>query len=134
MEKSKRTLKLMAGGKVVKSYKVALGEQPVGPKDRAGDHKTPEGAYTVDAKYPNSEFHKALHVSYPNQMDRERAKKLGVKAGGDIEIHGLGDKWGWVGAWHREVDWTDGCIVVTNEEIDEVYPLVQVGTPVEIKP
>ena len=134
IEKGKHTMSLLDGAKVVKSYKVALGGHPEGAKDRQGDHKTPEGVYFVDAKKPSSQFHKALHVSYPNQADRERAKKLGLNPGGDIEIHGLGAKWGWVGAAHRETDWTDGCIAVTNGEIDEIYPLIEVGTPVEIKP
>ena len=134
VEKSRRTLKLMDGTAVVKSYKVALGATPEGAKDRQGDHKTPEGLYSVDGKNPKSQFHKALHLSYPNATDREHARKLGVKPGGDVEIHGLGAKWGWVGASHRLHDWTDGCIAVTNEEIDEIYPLVKVGTVVEIKP
>jgi len=134
IEKSKRTMTLMSGSTVLKVYKVALGGQPVGAKQRIGDHKTPEGLYVVDQKKPNSIFHRALHVSYPNARDRENARKLGVSPGGDIEIHGLGAKYGWVGAAHRQVDWTDGCIAVTNEEIDEIWPLVAVGTPVEIKP
>lgn len=127
-------MSLLDGTKVVKSYKVALGGNPKGAKDRQGDHKTPEGVYLIDGKKPDSQFHKALHVSYPSEADRERAKKLRVNPGGDIEIHGLGAKWGWVGAAHRSTDWTDGCIAVTNEEIDEIYPLVKVGTPVEINP
>lgn len=134
VEKSKREMKLMRGGEVLKTYQVALGRQPVGAKDRQGDHKTPEGVYSVDAKKPNSRFHRALHISYPSAADRERARKLGVEPGGDVEIHGLGSMWGWVGASHRKVDWTDGCIAVTNEEIDEIWPLVEVGTPVEIRP
>ena len=134
IEKSKRTLTLMHGNQTLKTYKVALGSQSVGPKDRQGDHKTPEGIYSVDAKNPNSVFHLALHLSYPNAADREHARKLGVKPGGDVEIHGLGAKFGWVGSAHRLHDWTDGCIAVTNEEIDEIYPLVEIGTPVEIKP
>lgn len=125
---------LMHAGKVLKTYKVALGTQPVGAKDRFGDHKTPEGNYVVDAKKEKSEFHRALHISYPNATDRERARRLGVSPGGDIEIHGLGDKYGWVGSAHRRFDWTDGCIAVTNEEIDEIFGLVRVGTPVEIRP
>jgi murein L,D-transpeptidase YafK len=129
VEKSKRTLTLLAGPKILKTYKVALGGQPVGAKDRQGDHKTPEGIYSVDAKNPNS-----LHISYPNQTDRAHARKLGVSAGGDVEIHGLGSKWGWIGAKHRLTDWTDGCVALTNQEIDEIYPLVAVGTIVEIKP
>jgi murein L,D-transpeptidase YafK len=134
IEKSIRTMNLMDGSKVLKTYKVALGGQPAGAKDRQGDHKTPEGMYFVDSKNPNSKFHKALHISYPSKADRENAARLGVKPGGDVEIHGLGSKWGWVGAGHRLSDWTDGCIAVTNEEIDEIYPLVKVGTAVEIRP
>jgi murein L,D-transpeptidase YafK len=134
IEKSKRTLSLMDGTKTLKTYKVALGGQPVGPKDRQGDHKTPEGIYSVDAKNPKSQFYKALHISYPNQPDRANARKLGVSPGGDVEIHGLGSKWGWLGAKHRLTDWTDGCIALTNEEIEEIYPLIKVGTPIEIRP
>ena len=134
VEKSKRTLTLMDRRKAVRTYKVALGGQPVGAKDRQGDHKTPEGIYSVDAKNPNSQFYKALHISYPNQADRANARKLGVSPGGDVEIHGLGSKWGWLGAKHRLTDWTDGCVALTNEEIDEIYPLIKVGTPVEIRP
>jgi murein L,D-transpeptidase YafK len=134
IEKKNRTLTLMNGAKIVKTYRVALGGQPVGAKNRQGDHKTPEGIYSVDAKNPNSQFYKALHISYPNQADRATAKKLGVSPGGDVEIHGLGAKWGWIGAKHRLTDWTDGCIAVTNEEIDEIYPQIKVGTPVEIRP
>ena len=134
VEKSKRTLALMDGSRILKTYKVALGGQPVGAKDRQGDHKTPEGIYSVDAKNPNSQFYKALHISYPNPADRANARKLGVSPGGDVEIHGLGAKWGWIGAKHLLTDWTDGCIAVTNEEIDEIYPLVKIGTTVEIRP
>jgi len=134
IEKSKRTLTLMNGTKTVKTYKVALGGQPVGRKDRQGDHKTPEGIYAVNAKNPRSQFYKALHISYPNVADRANARKLGVSPGGDVEIHGLGTKWGFIGAKHRLTDWTDGCIAVTNEEIDEIYPQIEVGTLVEIRP
>jgi murein L,D-transpeptidase YafK len=134
IEKSKRTMTLMSGSTVLKTYKVALGGQPVGAKQRVGDHKTPEGLYIVDQKKAASQFHRALHISYPNARDKENARKLGVSPGGDVEIHGLGAKYGWVGAAHRQMDWTDGCIAVTNEEIDEIWPLVAVGTPVEIKP
>jgi murein L,D-transpeptidase YafK len=134
VEKSKREMTLMSGGKIVKTYKVALGTEPVGAKRQQGDHKTPEGIYSVDRKVAQSEFHRALHLSYPSAADRERARKMGVSPGGDVEIHGLGAKWGWVGAAHRAHDWTDGCVAVTNEEIDEIWPLVLVGTPVEIRP
>jgi len=132
--KSSREMTLLSAGKSIKTYKVALGAQPVGAKERQGDHKTPEGHYLIDAKIQHSRFHRALHISYPNKADRERARKLGVNPGGAVEIHGLGDGYGWVGALHREMDWTDGCIAVTNGEIDEIWPLVAIGTPVDIRP
>lgn len=132
--KSKREMTLMREGKLVKTYRVALGTQPVGAKQRQGDHKTPEGTYVIDSKIEHSQFYHALHISYPNAADRERAQKLRVSPGGDVEIHGLGAKYGWVGAAHREHDWTDGCVAVTNQEIDEIWPMVAVGTPVEIRP
>jgi len=132
--KSARTMTLMSGDKILKTYKVALGAQPIGAKERVGDHKTPEGEYVVDSKKDKSQFHRALHVSYPNAADRARARKLGVSPGGDIEIHGLGDKYGWIGSAHRKIDWTDGCIAITNEEIDEIFAMVPVGTHIEIKP
>jgi murein L,D-transpeptidase YafK len=133
IEKSAHTLKLMRKGELIKSYGVALG-QPVGKKQRAGDRLTPEGSYFIDRKNPKSTFHLALHISYPNEQDRERARKLGVRPGGDVEIHGLESRWAWLGSWHRKVDWTEGCVAVTNNEIEEIWRLVPVGTPVEIDP
>jgi|SRR5882672_2785188 len=132
--KSARTLTLESGGRPLKTYKVALGGQPVGTKQQQGDHKTPEGEYFVDAKNAHSQFYMALHLSYPSAEDRARARLLGVSAGGDVEIHGLGKKYAWIGARHRLTDWTDGCIAVTNEEIEDIFRIVPVGTHVEIKP
>jgi len=132
--KSTRTLTLLNHGQVLKTYQVALGGDPVGAKTKAGDQKTPEGVYVIDSKNSHSRFHLALHISYPNAADRERARKLGVSPGGDVEIHGLESKYAWVGSLHRQTNWTAGCIAVTNPEIDEIWPLVPVGTPVEIRP
>jgi murein L,D-transpeptidase YafK len=132
--KSARTMTLEGNEHVLKTYKVALGGEPVGAKERQGDHKTPEGEYVVDAKNAQSQFYLALHLSYPNATDRARARKVGVSPGGDVEIHGLGKKYGWIGAHHRLRDWTDGCVAVTNEEIEEIFKMVPVGTPVELKP
>jgi murein L,D-transpeptidase YafK len=134
IEKSAHTMTLMSHGQALKTYHVALSTEPVGAKDRVGDHKVPEGKYTIDEKKQVSRFDLALHVSYPNAADRARAKKLGVEPGGEIEIHGLEKKYAWMGALHREKDWTDGCIAVTDAEIEEIYPLVAVGTAVEIRP
>jgi len=132
--KSKRTMTLMHGSEILKSYSVALGTVPVGPKERQGDHKTPEGNYVIDAKNSHSRFHLSLHVSYPRAEDRERARKLKVSPGGDIMIHGLESRFAFLGALHRQTDWTDGCIAVTNPEIEEIWRLVPIGTTVEIRP
>ena len=99
--KSQRELRLMRGDQVLKSYKVSLGRQPVGPKVRAGDHRTPEGKYILDSRNPRSPFHLALHVSYPNAADIANAHRLGEAPGGDIMIHGLQDDLGWLGRLHR---------------------------------
>lgn len=132
--KSERTLKLLRSGKLIKTYKVALGNQPKGAKEQQGDGKTPEGDYFIDSRNAKSAFYKSLHISYPNKRDIENAKTKGVNAGGDIFIHGIGKKYGWLGAAHRLHDWTLGCIAVTNEEIDEIWTLVPNGTSVEIRP
>lgn len=134
IEKSAHTMTLMSHGQALKTYHVALSTVPVGTKQRVGDHKVPERKYIIDGKKPLSRFHLALHISYPNAADRARARKLGVDPGGEIEIHGLEKKYAWMGALHREHDWTDGCIAVTDAEIEEIYPLVAVGTAVEIRP
>ena len=127
-------MQLLHGGKVIRTYKVALGQGGLAPKQREGDALTPEGHFTIDAKYEHSKYHKALHVSYPTVDDRKRAARLGVSPGGAIMIHGLPNGKGWVGARHRLFDWTLGCVAVTDEEIDEVFTLVPVGTPVDIRP
>ena len=132
--KSERTMQLMSGRDVIKTYKIALGTQPVGAKEKQGDRKTPDGKYVINGKNPNSQFYRSLRISYPNAADRERAKKDKVDPGGDIMIHGLGKQFGWLGGLHRQNDWTWGCIAVTNEEMDEIWSLVPEGTPIEIRP
>jgi murein L,D-transpeptidase YafK len=132
--KQERKLVLLSQGKELRSYKVALGGEPVGPKRRQGDHRTPEGSYVLDARNPNSHFYKAFHISYPDSKDIAAAKQLGVSPGGDIMLHGLAKEYSWMGKAHHLHDWTDGCIAVTNNEMDEIWRLVRVGTPIEIKP
>jgi len=134
VEKAKRTLTLYANGKVLKSYKVALGNNPVGAKQVEGDGKTPEGRYTIDSVNRASSYHLSLHISYPSAADVARATSMAKSAGGDIMIHGLPNGYAWVGAAHRLHDWTAGCIAVTNPEIEEIVKLVPLGTPVEIRP
>lgn len=134
IEKSARRLTLLESGRPVRSYRVALGGDPVGPKRREGDERTPVGLYEIDARNPNSAYHLSLRISYPNPQDRARAAAAGVDPGGMIMIHGIRNGLGWIGALHRFLDWTDGCIAVTNPEMDEIWDLVEVGTPVEIRP
>jgi hypothetical protein len=134
VHKQARTMELTRSGQVLKTYKIALGGEPVGPKTRQGDHRTPEGLYVIDSRNAHSQFHRSLHISYPNTADKERARKLGVASGGDIYIHGLPNGYGFIGAAHRAHDWTDGCIAVTDQEIEEIWRLVDNGTPVEIHP
>jgi murein L,D-transpeptidase YafK len=119
---------------VIKTYKVALGGDPVGPKLQQGDHKTPEGIYVLNSRNAHSQFYKSIHISYPNVGDRAAARQKGVSPGGDVFVHGLPNSYGWVGASHRLKDWTDGCVAVTNQEIDEIWQAVPNGTPIEIKP
>jgi murein L,D-transpeptidase YafK len=132
--KSARSMTLLSGGKVLKIYKVALGAVPVGPKRLEGDHKTPEGDYVIDAKNPHSQFHLSLHISYPSTADQQRARSQGLRPGGAIMIHGLARPFAYLGPLHRQTDWTDGCVAVTNAEIEEIWKLIPVGTRVEIRP
>ena len=132
--KSAHSMTLLNGSKVLKTYKVALGSRPVGPKQVEGDHKTPEGNYVIDAKNAHSQFHLSLHISYPSAADQQRARSLGARPGGAIMIHGLAAPFAYLGVLHRQTDWTDGCIAVTNAEIEEIWKLVPVGTRVEIHP
>ena len=134
VEKSKRRLTLLARGQVLKSYRIALGRNPKGPKTREGDNRTPEGRYIIDYRLRDSDYHLALHISYPNRRDRERARRLGVSPGGDIMIHGIGSAASKVGDLHPLFDWTNGCIAVTDREIEEIWRLTAVGTVVNIVP
>jgi len=132
--KHEHTLMLLDHGKALKKYRVALGGDPVGPKSWQGDHKTPEGVYQLDRRNAHSQFYRSIHISYPNAQDRARARKAGVPPGGDVMVHGLPNGYGWLGSGHRARDWTDGCIAVTNAEMDEIWNAVPDGTPIEIRP
>ena len=134
IEKKERRLTLLSKGEVIKTYKIALGGDPVGPKERQGDNKTPEGNYIIESRNGNSRYHLSLRISYPNEKDKMRAKEIGVSPGGDIMIHGIKNGYSWVGASHAGIDWTKGCIAVTNQEMEEIYKFVPIGTNVEIRP
>jgi len=128
--KSSRKLYLMHGEAALKIYDVNLGFAPEGAKEFRGDGRTPEGRYMIDRRNPNSNFHLSIGIDYPNQQDIDYARKMGKEPGGDIFIHGgprlFKDR--------NKPDWTAGCISVTNREIEEIYAMVQDGTPIDILP
>jgi murein L,D-transpeptidase YafK len=134
VEKAKRVLTLYAKKKAIKTYRIALGGNPVGHKEQEGDSRTPEGRYTIDAKNPWSSFHLSLRVSYPNGRDRSTARAKGVSPGGQIMIHGTPEYLTTLQATGVFRDWTAGCIAVSNAEIEEIYRLVNKGTTIIIKP
>ena len=134
VEKSVRRLSIFRDGNQIKTYRIALGRNPEGAKREEGDMKTPEGIYKIDGRNPQSNFHLALHVSYPSYEDDKRAAARGVSAGFDIMIHGIQNGRGWIGAFHRWNDWTAGCIAVTDEEIEELWRVTPDGTRIEIRP
>lgn len=134
VDKGARTLTLVRDGQPLKTYAVSLGGAPAGHKRQEGDERTPEGRYVLDYRNPNSFAHLSLHVSYPDSADQARARAAGVPPGGMIMVHGITNGLGWMGRLHRLVDWTDGCIAVTNREMDEIWRAVPDGTPIEIRP
>lgn len=134
VKKSARKLFLFDGDKLLRSYEVALGKNPVGPKERRGDHRTPEGKYLLDWRNPQSRFYRSIHISYPNQGDLQRAAAMGVDPGGSIMLHGVPDRYRDDQEFIISLNWTEGCIAVTNEDMDEIWALVADNTPIEIIP
>ncbi len=132
VDKSARQLQLISAGEVIKTYHIALGGNPVGHKQQQGDERTPSGTYTLDYKNEKSKFYRSIHISYPNAADKARAKSLGVKAGGDIMIHGQKNGLGHLAAMTQQRDWTEGCIAVRDDEMDEIMAAITLGTVIEI--
>jgi len=127
VDKSARRMQLFRGKQVIRTYAIRLGDAPVGAKRQQGDERTPEGSYRISGRNPNSRFHLSLRVSYPNEADRQQARTRNVDPGGDIMIHG-GNSPVW------PYDWTDGCIAVSDAEIEEIWSLVSIGVPIRIEP
>jgi murein L,D-transpeptidase YafK len=134
LDKSERRLTMFHQGREVRVYDVALGKNPVGPKTRRGDGRTPEGLYFIEGRNPESKYHLSLRISYPAAKDQENAARRRVSPGGDIMIHGLPTAFSNVGALHRQQDWTEGCVAVTNEEIEEIWRAVPNGARILIRP
>ncbi len=134
VNKSKAQLYLKSHGKIIKQYPVVFGDTPKGHKQQEGDEKTPEGRYILDYKKENSIAYKSIHISYPNTADKKRAQLQGVDAGGAIMIHGQLNGLGWLSFIAQHFNWTNGCIAVTNTQMEEIWQLVKKGTPIEILP
>lgn len=137
VQKAQKKLQLLHGGNVIKEYPIALGKNPVGHKKEEGDGRTPEGKYVLDWRKKDSKYYRAIHISYPNEEDIAQAEAREVDPGGYIMIHGS-PSWvpssEWARDWLNKEDWTEGCIAVTNDIMDEIWQLVQDGTPIEIRP
>lgn len=132
--KSESRLYLQKKGQTLKQYHVVFGANPVGHKQKQGDERTPEGRYVLDYKKADSSFYRAIHISYPNKQDRQRAKELGVNPGGSIMIHGQKNGYGWLSLVAQRFNWTDGCIALTDSDMDEIWNAIDPGTPIEIRP
>ena len=132
VDKSERRMYLFDNGNLIREYVVAVGKNPRGHKQQRGDKRTPEGAYYLDFIKQNSSFYRAVHISYPNALDRQRAQQRGVSPGGSIMIHGQPDRPDWNPELAQQFNWTNGCIALTNDEMDEFLSLVDVGTPIRI--
>lgn len=134
VSKADRQMHLLRDGKVIRSYRISMGSNwDRGHKQAEGDERTPEGSYVIDWRNPRSMAHLSLHISYPAPEDRQAAEQAGRDPGGNIMIHGLPNGWGALGPVHHLIDWTDGCIAVTNAEMREIWSLVPNGTPIEIE-
>ncbi|MCK5871516.1 MAG: L,D-transpeptidase family protein [Methylococcales bacterium] len=134
VHKSKARLTLKSHHKIIKQYPVVFGDNPIGHKQQEGDERTPEGRYILDYKKADSIAYKSIHISYPNDADKKRAQLQGVDAGGAIMIHGQLNGLGWLSFITQHFNWTNGCIAVTNRQMEEIWQLVKKGTPIEILP
>jgi murein L,D-transpeptidase YafK len=134
VHKGDRRLHLMRGESILRTYKVALGLNPVGHKERSGDFRTPEGKYRLTRRNPRSDFFLSIQVSYPNGDDVRRARSNGWDAGGSIMIHGLPNQLKHAPSYYESRDWTDGCIAVSNSDMVEIWMLITDNAPIEILP
>lgn len=132
VDKSKRRLYLIDGQQIVREYRIALGGSPRGHKQQEGDQKTPEGRYYLDFVLNDSQYYRSIHISYPNIEDRIHAMNHNLDPGGDIKIHGLKNGETRPANFVQSFDWTDGCIALTNQDMDDLLSLVSVGTPIDI--
>ena len=134
VEKAAHRMTLFAGERKLATYRVSLGRGGLAPKVREGDRRTPEGDYRITGRNPRSAYHLSLQIGYPTPAQSAQARAAGVDPGGDIMIHGLPNGRAGMAALFRNQDWTDGCIAVTNAEMDEIWRLTRDGASVRIAP
>ncbi len=134
VRKSERRLYLMRGTEVLRAYRVALGLNPAGAKERAGDFRTPEGNYRLSRRNTRSDFFLSIQVSYPNDQDMKHARTNGWQPGGSIMIHGLPNDPRHTPDYYASQDWTDGCIAVTNADMVEIWMMTSDNVPIDIQP
>jgi murein L,D-transpeptidase YafK len=134
VHKSERRMSLMHGDTVLRSYRVALGLNPVGPKEQEGDSRTPEGHYLLTRRNPRSEYFLSIQVSYPNDRDMQRARRNRLTPGGSIMIHGLPNELRREPSYYEKRDWTDGCIAVSDSDMLEIWLMTPPDTPIDILP
>jgi murein L,D-transpeptidase YafK len=134
VRKSERRLYLMRHGEVLRAYHVALGLMPEGPKERAGDFRTPEGHYQLTRRNPRSDYFLSIQVSYPNDEDLRRARRQHVDPGGAIMVHGWPNSLRHNAQYYSGSDWTDGCIGMSNSDMVELWMMTQDNIPIEILP
>jgi murein L,D-transpeptidase YafK len=134
VQKSERKLQLLRNGEVIRTYKIALGLRPEGHKEYEGDFRTPEGQYTLSRRNPNSEYFLSIQIDYPNERDIKRARRLGQRPGGAIMIHGQPNVPRKPRDYYSNVDWTEGCIAVSNSDMVEIWLMTPPDTPIEIRP
>lgn len=132
VDKSKRRMYLIENNEVIKEFRIALGKKPKGHKVHEGDQRTPEGRYFLDFVIEDSSFYRSIHISYPNARDVAHAMSRNLDPGGDIKIHGLKNGESRPASYVQSFDWTDGCIAISNQEMDQLLQLVEVGTPIDI--
>ncbi|WP_135385658.1 L,D-transpeptidase family protein [Vibrio tasmaniensis] len=133
VDKSKRRMYLLKGDEVIQEFRIALGKKPKGHKRFEGDNRTPEGEYQLDYVMEESDFHRSVHISYPQPSDMQWAEENDVDPGGNIKIHGIKNGERRSPSFIQSFDWTDGCIALTNQDMDEFLQLVKMGTPIHIE-
>src|SRR5262245_44638634 len=134
VRKGERKLYLMSNGAPLRTYKIALGLRPEGHKEYEGDFRTPEGSYRLSRRNPNSEYFLSIQIDYPNDRDIKRARRLGQRPGGAIMIHGQPNVPRKPRDYYSNVDWTEGCIAVSNSDMVEIWLMTPPDTPIEIRP